>query len=107
REAILDGFSKSAFIVVAAAAIMAAVFGGFALSPSTLVASFTLGTTVGVNHGSFVRRLCPQPLPIGFLHRIGAHRRRHRGRVFCPHGHRPGGAGTARRLSVVDSVVVG
>ncbi|OAD97616.1 MMPL family transporter [Arthrobacter sp. OY3WO11] len=69
REAILDGFSKSAFIVVAAAAIMAAVFGGFALSPSPLVASIALALTIGVLADAFIVRMVIVPATLSLLGR--------------------------------------
>lgn len=61
REAILDGFGRTAFIVVAAATIMAAVFGGFALSPSSLVASIALALAVGVVADAFLVRMVIVP----------------------------------------------
>lgn len=67
REAILDGFSKTAFVVVAAAAIMAAVFGGFALSPSPLVASIALALTIGVLADAFVVRMIIVPSALSLL----------------------------------------
>lgn len=69
QEAILDGFSKSAFIVVAAAAIMAAVFGGFALSPSPLVASIALALTIGVIADAFIVRMIIVPAALSLLGR--------------------------------------
>lgn len=67
KEAILDGFSKTAFVVVAAAAIMAAVFGGFALSPSPLVASIALALTIGVLADAFVVRMIIVPSALSLL----------------------------------------
>jgi RND superfamily putative drug exporter len=67
REAILDGFSKTAFVVVAAAAIMAAVFGGFALSPSPLVASIALALTIGVLTDAFIVRMIIVPSALSLL----------------------------------------
>jgi RND superfamily putative drug exporter len=67
REAILDGFSKTAFVVVAAAAIMAAVFGGFALSPSPLVASIALALTIGVLADAFIVRMIIVPAALALL----------------------------------------
>ncbi|YCK79894.1 MMPL family transporter (plasmid) [Arthrobacter sp. D3-18] len=67
REAILDGFSKTAFVVVAAAAIMAAVFGGFALSPSPLVASIALALTIGVLADAFIVRMIIVPSALSLL----------------------------------------
>lgn len=61
KEAILDGFSRSAFVVVAAALIMFAVFGGFALSGSSIVASIALALTVGVLADAFIVRMIIMP----------------------------------------------
>jgi RND superfamily putative drug exporter len=67
REAILDGFGRSAPVVVAAAAIMAAVFGGFALSPSSLVGSIALGLAVGVVADAFIVRMVLVPATLALL----------------------------------------
>lgn len=67
KEAILEGFSKTAFIVVAAAAIMASVFGGFALSPSPLVASIALALTIGVLADAFIVRMIIVPAALSLL----------------------------------------
>ncbi|WP_416416383.1 MMPL family transporter [Paenarthrobacter aromaticivorans] len=67
REAIVSGFSKSAMIVVAAAAIMAAVFGGFALSNSSLVGSIALGLAVGVLADAFIVRMIIVPAALALL----------------------------------------
>jgi len=67
REAILDGFGRSAPVVVAAAAIMAAVFGGFALSESSLVGSIALGLAVGVVADAFVVRMILVPATLALL----------------------------------------
>ncbi|GGJ22177.1 MMPL family transporter [Paenarthrobacter histidinolovorans] len=67
REAIVSGFSKSAIIVVAAAAIMAAVFGGFALSNSSLVGSIALGLAVGVLADAFIVRMIIVPAALALL----------------------------------------
>lgn len=57
-EAVRTGFRRAAPVVVAAAAIMTAVFGGFALSPSSLVGSIALALAVGVVADAiFVRML--------------------------------------------------
>jgi RND superfamily putative drug exporter len=61
REAIIDGFGRSAFVVVAAAAIMFAVFGGFAFSGSSLVASIALALAVGVVADAFFVRMIFMP----------------------------------------------
>ncbi|MCE0459742.1 MMPL family transporter [Curtobacterium flaccumfaciens] len=67
REAILDGFGRSAPVVVAAAAIMAAVFGGFALSKSSLVGSIALGLAVGVIADAFIVRMIVVPAALALL----------------------------------------
>ncbi|MGQ4267459.1 MMPL family transporter [Nocardiopsis changdeensis] len=69
REAILDGFGRSAPVVVAAAAIMAAVFGGFALSPSSLVGAIAFALTVGVVVDAFVVRMVIVPALLSLLGR--------------------------------------
>lgn len=67
KEAILDGFGKSGPLVVAAALIMAAVFGGFALSHSSLVASIAFGLTVGVVADAFIVRMILVPAALAML----------------------------------------
>ncbi|ARC58636.1 Membrane protein YdfJ [Frondihabitans sp. 762G35] len=57
KEAILDGFGRSSVVVVAAASIMAAVFGGFALSASSFVASIGLALAAGVIADAFITRM--------------------------------------------------
>lgn len=69
REAILDGFGRSAPVVIAAAAIMTAVFGGFALAGSSLVASIALGLAVGVVADAFVVRMVLVPATLALLGR--------------------------------------
>ncbi|MFE1396986.1 MMPL family transporter [Nocardiopsis dassonvillei] len=69
KEAILDGFGRSAPVVVAAAAIMAAVFGGFALSPSSLVGAIAFALTVGVVVDAFVVRMVIVPALLAVLGR--------------------------------------
>ncbi|WP_324011691.1 MMPL family transporter [Microbacterium sp. JZ37] len=66
-EAIRTGFRRSAIVVVAAAAIMAAVFGGFAMSPSSLVGSIALALTVGVVADAFVVRMVLVPAALALL----------------------------------------
>lgn len=61
KEAILDGFGRSAFVVTAAALIMFAVFGGFALSGSSIVASIALALAVGVLTDAFLVRMVIMP----------------------------------------------
>lgn len=66
-EAIRTGFRRSAIVVVAAAAIMAAVFGGFAMSPSSLVGSIALALTVGVVADAFIVRMVLVPATLALL----------------------------------------
>ncbi|MFI8778128.1 MMPL family transporter [Brachybacterium paraconglomeratum] len=69
RDAIREGFARSASVVVAAAAIMAAVFGGFALSPSSLVGSIALALMAGVIADAFVVRMILVPATLALLGR--------------------------------------
>lgn len=67
KEAILQGFRSSAIVVVAAALIMTAVFGGFAVSPSSLVGSIALALTVGVVADAFIVRMIITPALLALL----------------------------------------
>jgi RND superfamily putative drug exporter len=69
RDAIRAGFDRAAPVVVAAAAIMTAVFGGFALSPSSLVGSIALGLAVGVIADAFLVRMVFVPALLAILGR--------------------------------------
>jgi RND superfamily putative drug exporter len=69
REAIRAGFRHSASVVIAAAAIMAAVFGGFAASHSSLVGSIALALTVGVVADAFIVRMVLVPATLAMLGR--------------------------------------
>jgi RND superfamily putative drug exporter len=69
KEAILDGFGRSAFVVVAAALIMFAVFGGFAFSGHTIVASIALALAVGVLADAFIVRMIIVPAVLGLAGR--------------------------------------
>ncbi|MFE2038769.1 MMPL family transporter [Streptomyces scopuliridis] len=61
-EAVLDGFRRASVIVIAAAAIMAAVFAGFVLSgAATLVSSMSLALTVGVLADALIVRMVLVP----------------------------------------------
>lgn len=61
HEAIRSGFVQSGSVVTAAAAIMVAVFGGFALSPSSMMASIALALAAGVVADAFVVRMIIVP----------------------------------------------
>ncbi|MDQ0826097.1 RND superfamily putative drug exporter [Arthrobacter sp. B2I5] len=69
KQAILHGFKASAGVVVAAAGIMAAVFGGFALSHSSLVGSIALALAVGVVADAFIVRMVIVPAALALLGR--------------------------------------
>jgi RND superfamily putative drug exporter len=68
RAAILEGFGQSSPIVVAAAAIMASVFAGFAFSGGdAMVASIGLALTVGVLVDAFLVRMVLVPAVLQLL----------------------------------------
>lgn len=67
RDAVVHGFRESAVVVVAAAGIMAAVFGGFAMSPSSLVGSIALGLAAGVVADAFIVRMIIMPAALFLL----------------------------------------
>ena len=69
KDAIRAGFERSAPVVVAAAAIMTAVFAGFALSPSSLVGSIALALAVGVIADAFFVRMIFVPAVLALLGR--------------------------------------
>jgi len=68
-DAIRAGFERSAPVVIAAAAIMTAVFAGFALSPSSLVGSIALALAVGVIADAFFVRMIFVPAVLALLGR--------------------------------------
>jgi RND superfamily putative drug exporter len=70
RDAIHDGFSRSASIVVAAAAIMTSVFAGFALSGLDIVASLAFALAVGVLIDAFVVRMIVVPATLMLVGRM-------------------------------------
>lgn len=68
RAAVLRGFGKASPVVVAAAAIMAAVFAGFAFSGGDqMVASVGLALTVGVLVDAFLVRMILVPAALQLL----------------------------------------
>lgn len=69
RGAIIEGFSRSGPVVVAAAAIMAAVFAGFCLSGDPLVGSIALALTVGVLVDALIVRMVIIPAALQLLGR--------------------------------------
>jgi RND superfamily putative drug exporter len=68
-EAVRDGFRKSGPVVLAAAAIMTAVFAGFALSPSSLVGSIAMALTVGVLADALLVRMILMPAVLTIMGR--------------------------------------
>ena len=69
QQAVLSGFRKSAPVVVAAAAIMAFVFAGFASSPMAVAASIATGLVVGVLVDAFLVRMVIMPALLSLLGR--------------------------------------
>lgn len=67
REAILEGFGRSAPVVVAAAAIMTAIFAGFGFSSFATVASIAFGLTIGVLVDAFLVRMVLVPATLALL----------------------------------------
>lgn len=65
--AILDGIRSSRTVIIAAAAIMIFVFGGFAFSESTLIRPFGFGLGVGVLIDAFLVRLLLVPAAMTLL----------------------------------------
>jgi len=61
RQAVVEGFRSASPVVVAAAAIMAAVFAGFAFSNDSMVASIGLALAVGVLVDAVVVRMVLVP----------------------------------------------
>lgn len=66
-DAVVGGFRSSATVVAAAASIMAAVFGGFALGLDPLVGSIALALAVGVLADAFVVRMVVVPALLALL----------------------------------------
>ncbi len=66
-EAVLDGFGRTAVVVAAAALIMTAVFGSFALAPMSIIASIGLALTAGVLADAFVVRMLLVPALLALL----------------------------------------
>ncbi|WP_432889970.1 MMPL family transporter [Kribbella sp. CA-245084] len=67
KEAVIAGFSKSAPVLVAAAAIMAFVFAGFASSTMAVAASIALGLVVGVLVDAVLVRMIIMPAVLSLL----------------------------------------
>ncbi|GAA4491632.1 MMPL family transporter [Microbacterium panaciterrae] len=69
KEAIVEGFTKSAPVLVAAALIMATVFAGFATSPMTVAASIAFGLFAGVLTDALIVRMILMPAALSLLGR--------------------------------------
>ncbi|UNX56239.1 MMPL family transporter [Georgenia sp. TF02-10] len=68
RLAVAQGFRAGRSVVIAAALIMASVFGGFVFSESTIIRSVGFGLAVGVLLDAFVVRMLLMP---ALLHLLG------------------------------------
>lgn len=69
KEAVLEGFARSAPVLVAAATIMTVVFAGFATSEFSVAASIAFGLMVGVLADAFVVRMVLMPAMLTLLGR--------------------------------------
>lgn len=66
-KAIVEGFSRTAPVLVAAATIMTVVFAGFATSTFNVAASIAFGLMVGVAADAFIVRLVLMPAALALL----------------------------------------
>jgi RND superfamily putative drug exporter len=67
KRAIIEGFTRSGPVLVAAAAIMTVVFGGFATGTFAIGASIAFGLMVGVLADAFIVRLVLMPAALSLL----------------------------------------
>ncbi|BBE21384.1 membrane protein [Arthrobacter sp. MN05-02] len=67
KKAIVEGFTRSAPVLVAAGTIMAVVFAGFASSTMAIAASIAFGLVVGVIADVFIVRLILMPAMLSLL----------------------------------------
>ena len=67
KQAIREGFARSAPVLVAAATIMIVVFAGFATSDFAIGASIAFGLMVGVAADAFIVRLVLMPALLSML----------------------------------------
>ena len=67
KQSIREGFARSAPVLVAAAAIMTVVFGGFATGTFAIGASIAFGLMVGVLADAFIVRLVLMPAMLSLL----------------------------------------
>ncbi|QQR99575.1 MAG: MMPL family transporter [Austwickia sp.] len=66
REAVRTGFHHASLVVVAAAAIMVAVFGGFVLGADTTIRQFGFALSVGILIDAFLVRMILMPALLHF-----------------------------------------
>jgi RND superfamily putative drug exporter len=69
KQAVLEGFSRSAPVLVAAATIMTVVFAGFATSTFAVAASIAFGLMAGVVADAFLVRMVLMPAVLSLLGR--------------------------------------
>lgn len=69
KQAVLAGFTKSAPVIVAAALIMAFVFGGFASSEMTFASETAFGLLIGVLADAFIVRMVLMPALLALVGR--------------------------------------
>jgi len=67
KDAIVEGFSRAAPVLVAAATIMTVVFAGFASSTFAIAAGIAFGLFIGVMADAFVVRLVLMPAAMSLL----------------------------------------
>jgi len=67
KDAIVEGFSRAAPVLVAAATIMTVVFAGFASSTFSIAASIAFGLMVGVIADAFIVRMVLMPAAMSLL----------------------------------------
>ncbi|MET0188841.1 MAG: MMPL family transporter [Pseudonocardia sediminis] len=67
KDAVVEGFSRAAPVLVAAATIMTVVFAGFATSTFAIAAGIAFGLFVGVLADAFVVRLVLMPAAMSLL----------------------------------------
>src|SRR3954453_14217667 len=67
KDAIIEGFSRAAPVLVAAATIMTVVFAGFASATFAIAASIGFGLMVGVIADAFIVRMILMPAAMSLL----------------------------------------
>jgi RND superfamily putative drug exporter len=67
KDAIVEGFSRAAPVLVAAATIMTVVFAGFASSTFAIAASIAFGLMIGIVADAFIVRMILMPAAMSLL----------------------------------------